>query len=339
MQAAAEAETLGAQQAHEQQMDESELAHMSELAELRDRVMELQTKDRHTPQELAELDMLHSRFLDFQVLLAPPPLPPPHPIPLYVLLHLPSAGYDCSLWGFLFHHSNIHLHTLYVSTYFGLQEFSESCTSLPVQLQMPYVNSCCLQLPHLQLLEQDTLHDLLQITHSYKDPRLLAVMLAFLCVQERTAAPGQSEQQEDEEKAALRQHIQQLQDAAATGEGAALASQATDQERLEAALQQERLQARIRQLEVTLPPLSLSCLHAAHAETVLMQLCQEVCQTQTALSVLVCYGPLPKGGRPVCSYTINFYRDLKTCNKWSIFIFRHMHSTLTSCHLTHCTAT
>lgn len=68
LQAAAEVEALGAQQAHEQQMDESELAHMSELAELRDRVMELQSKDRHTPQELAELDMLRSRVLNFQVL-------------------------------------------------------------------------------------------------------------------------------------------------------------------------------------------------------------------------------------------------------------------------------
>ena len=66
-------------------------------------------------------------------------------------------------------------------------------------------------------------------------------------------APGQIEQQEDEEKAALKQHIQQLEDAAARGEGnghEAGGSQATDQERLEAALQQEHLQARIHQLEV-----------------------------------------------------------------------------------------
>lgn len=66
-------------------------------------------------------------------------------------------------------------------------------------------------------------------------------------------APGQSEQQEDEEKAGLRQQIQQLEDAAARGEGngqQAEGSQATDQERLDAALQQERLQARIHQLEV-----------------------------------------------------------------------------------------
>lgn len=66
---------------------------MAELAELRERVMELQTKDSHTPQELAELDMLRSRVLDFQVLPSNPfpslpslfpsptnPLPPPaHP--------------------------------------------------------------------------------------------------------------------------------------------------------------------------------------------------------------------------------------------------------------------
>ena len=65
-------------------------------------------------------------------------------------------------------------------------------------------------------------------------------------------APGESEH-EDAEKAALRQHIQQLEEAAAQGEWAgqqAATSQATDEERLEAALQQERLQARIRQLEV-----------------------------------------------------------------------------------------
>ena len=48
-------------------MNESELLHMSELAELRERVMELQTKDSHTPQELAELEMLRHRVLGFQV--------------------------------------------------------------------------------------------------------------------------------------------------------------------------------------------------------------------------------------------------------------------------------
>lgn len=47
-------------------MDESEIAHLSELAELRERVMELQTKDSHTPDELAELDMLRNRVLGFQ---------------------------------------------------------------------------------------------------------------------------------------------------------------------------------------------------------------------------------------------------------------------------------
>ena len=82
-------------------------------------------------------------------------------------------------------------------------------------------------------------------------------------------APGQSEQQEDEEKAALRQQIQQLEDAAARGEGTgqlAEGSQATDQERLEAALQQERLQARIHQLEVSFSLLRLSDLHIAHTD-------------------------------------------------------------------------
>ncbi len=47
-------------------MDESEIAHLSELAELRERVMELQTKDSHTPDELAELDTLRNRVLGFQ---------------------------------------------------------------------------------------------------------------------------------------------------------------------------------------------------------------------------------------------------------------------------------
>lgn len=53
-------------------MNESELLHMNELAELRERVMELQTKDSHTPQELAELEMLRHRVLGFQVLHHPP---------------------------------------------------------------------------------------------------------------------------------------------------------------------------------------------------------------------------------------------------------------------------
>lgn len=45
---------------------------MNELAELRERVMELQTKDSHTPQELAELEMLRHRVMSFQVLIHPP---------------------------------------------------------------------------------------------------------------------------------------------------------------------------------------------------------------------------------------------------------------------------
>ena len=73
-------------------------------------------------------------------------------------------------------------------------------------------------------------------------------------VQGRMASPSQQEQQEDEEKAALRHHIHQLEEAAARADweshNLAAASQATDEERLEAALQQEQLQARIHQLEV-----------------------------------------------------------------------------------------
>ncbi|DBB13877.1 hypothetical protein WJX82_005698 [Trebouxia sp. C0006] len=71
--------------------------------------------------------------------------------------------------------------------------------------------------------------------------------------QGRMASPSQQEQQEDEEKAALRDHIHQLEQAAARADweshNLAAASQATDEERLEAALQQEQLQARIHQLE------------------------------------------------------------------------------------------
>ena len=48
-------------------MGASESAHLSELAELRDRVVQLQSKETHSPQELAELDMLRGRVLDFQV--------------------------------------------------------------------------------------------------------------------------------------------------------------------------------------------------------------------------------------------------------------------------------
>ena len=155
---------------------------------------------------------------------------------------------------------------------------------------------------------QGTLHDVVQTARSCKEPCLLAVMPALLCVQERTAAPGQSEQQEDEEKAALRQHIQQLQDEAARGEGAAqqaVASQATDQERLEAALQQERLQARIRQLEVTL--LSSAC----PACMLLMQECVCTCERLKKCEMnacsslcLVSHGTPPKGRRPVYSYSV-----------------------------------
>ena len=60
----------------------------------------------------------------------------------------------------------------------------------------------------------------------------------------------------DEEKAALRHHIEELEQAAGRADWEAnrlaASSLATDQERLEAALQQEQLQARIRQLEVCL---------------------------------------------------------------------------------------
>ena len=62
-----EAEAQGVKQAHELQMDESEMAHLMELAELRQRVVQLQAKEEHTPDELAELDMLRNRVLGFQV--------------------------------------------------------------------------------------------------------------------------------------------------------------------------------------------------------------------------------------------------------------------------------
>ena len=70
VQATTEAEALEAKQTHERQMDASEMAHLSELAELRERVMELSAKDSHTPDELAELDTLRTRVLDFQVIVA-----------------------------------------------------------------------------------------------------------------------------------------------------------------------------------------------------------------------------------------------------------------------------
>ena len=61
-------------------MDESEIAHLSELAELRERVMELQTKDSHTPDELAELDMLRNRVLGFQASTPGLPIAPAAPM-------------------------------------------------------------------------------------------------------------------------------------------------------------------------------------------------------------------------------------------------------------------
>ncbi len=71
-------------------MDESEIAHLSELAELRERVMELQTKDSHTPDELAELDMLRNRVLGFQASTPGLPIAPAAPPPV-VLPPLPSS--------------------------------------------------------------------------------------------------------------------------------------------------------------------------------------------------------------------------------------------------------
>lgn len=91
---------------------------------------------------------------------------------------------------------------------------------------------------------------------------------------------------EDEEKAALRHHIHQLQQAAARDQltaQQASASQATDEERLEAALHQERLQARIRQLEVMcssselpclLGPWSHSCIVSGQCSYTILQACE-----------------------------------------------------------------
>ena len=91
----------------------------------------------------------------------------------------------------------------------------------------------------------------MKFMHMYTSER---VQQLLHLVQGRMASPSQQEQQEDEEKAALRDHIHQLEQAAARADweshNLAAASQATDEERLEAALQQEQLQARIHQLEV-----------------------------------------------------------------------------------------
>ena len=48
-------------------MDQSEVIHLNELAELRDRFVQLQSKDTHSPEELAELDSLRSQVLQYQV--------------------------------------------------------------------------------------------------------------------------------------------------------------------------------------------------------------------------------------------------------------------------------
>ena len=58
---------MDAKQHHQQQMQDAETAHLDEMAELRQRVMELSGKDNHTAAELAEMDALRSRVLDLQV--------------------------------------------------------------------------------------------------------------------------------------------------------------------------------------------------------------------------------------------------------------------------------
>ena len=67
MQAAAEAQAVQDRAVHEQQMDQSEVTHLTELAELRDRFVQLQSKDSHTPEELAALDALRNQVLQYQV--------------------------------------------------------------------------------------------------------------------------------------------------------------------------------------------------------------------------------------------------------------------------------
>lgn len=54
-------------QAHDQQMDRAEMAHLTDLAELRQRFAQLQSKDNHTPEELAQLDALRNQVIQYQV--------------------------------------------------------------------------------------------------------------------------------------------------------------------------------------------------------------------------------------------------------------------------------
>lgn len=67
LQAAAESQASQEREAHEQSMDLSEVAHLNELAELRERFVGLQSKDTHTPEELAELDALRNQVIQYQV--------------------------------------------------------------------------------------------------------------------------------------------------------------------------------------------------------------------------------------------------------------------------------
>lgn len=67
LQAAAESQASQEREAHEQNMDQSEVAHLNELAELRERFVGLQSKETHTPEELAELDALRNQVIQYQV--------------------------------------------------------------------------------------------------------------------------------------------------------------------------------------------------------------------------------------------------------------------------------
>lgn len=67
LQAAAEAQAVQDRASHQQHMDQADVAHLNELAELRDRFVQLQSKDSHSPEELAELDALRNQVLQYQV--------------------------------------------------------------------------------------------------------------------------------------------------------------------------------------------------------------------------------------------------------------------------------
>ena len=80
-------------------MDQSEVAHLNELAELRDRFVQLQSKDTHSPEELAELDALRNQVLQYQVCSTATRFPHVQTQPGSSWLAMQSTMVPCSLLG------------------------------------------------------------------------------------------------------------------------------------------------------------------------------------------------------------------------------------------------